>query len=178
MKFVEQTAIRRTQFKRCSAGLYGGAALVFDSPDSAFDDSTFDDSSAGIWGGGLAYYASYFMPSIANIINVQFRRNSVAAGNGGGLYITNTASVLTNVTAFDNRAAGGSGGAMCIGGIGAPATVALVGGSITHNEATMGGGIAISDDGSALSVTRTRISHNHAVGGSAAASRSSTTRPQ
>ena len=114
----------------------------------------------------MAYYASYFMPSIANIINVQFRRNSVAAGNGGGLYITNTASVLTNVTAFDNRAAGGSGGAMCIGGIGAPATVALVGGSITHNEATMGGGIAISDDGSALSVTRTRISHNHAVEGS------------
>ena len=155
--------IRRTQFERCSTGKYGGAAYIFDSPGLQLSDSTFDNSSA-TYGGGLAYYASYFMPLVANISSVSLHRNSAAAGCGA-MFIGNTA-VLATVTAIENRAAGGIGGAMCVGYVGASATVALVGGTIAHNEAIMGGGIAISDDGSTLSVTQTRVSHNRAAGSS------------
>jgi hypothetical protein len=159
---VYKLVIQRVGFERCSTGADHGAATIRNCPGLKLFDSTFAESSAVGLAGGLYLGATYAMDSVANITNVVFRRNS--AGSCGAINIDNTAAVLTNVTAIGNRATSADGGAMCIGQIGAPASVALLGGAIDHNVAMVGagGGVAIADDNSALSAAWTCISHNDA----------------
>ena len=145
----------------CESGSSGGAAVIY---DSAFElvDSIIADSRAAESGGGLHFSSTSISLDRGNLTRVVFLRNSADA-NGGAVVIERASIAFTNVTAIENRAVGGVGGALCVGGTGSPANAILFDAMLIDNDAdaSAGGGIFLFD-GSHLSSTRSVISGNRA----------------
>jgi hypothetical protein len=135
----------------------GGSAFATSSrPDWTITGSTFSDNKTfgvGAQGGAITSNSGL------TIVDSHFLSNATysSTSGGGALRITgNWASTIITSSFIGNIASGGSGGAIASSGRGLTITDCV----LTDNQAFLGGAIA----GSALTITRSKISNNEAIG--------------
>jgi predicted outer membrane repeat protein len=111
---------------------------------TSIDDASFSNNFARTGGGGFAALGDNYQLS-ANISNCQFNNNRVQnEGFGGGIYVHNVNTKLTG-NDFDRNQVflpglNSRGGA--VAGVSCPG-FAMTGGTVAHNRANYGGGLAL-----------------------------------
>ena len=88
----------------------GGAIRVYGTSSLEVHDTTFDGNFASGQGGSVLFDGGMFP---LTMFNVSFTRNRAGAGCGALAALSGTAVNLTNVSAADNAALTGDGGALC-----------------------------------------------------------------
>ena len=125
----------------------GGALYAASGTTVSLTDSTIEQSSANLAGGGLAIRGTF------TATNITLSGNTTN-GNGGGIAIAGSGDVtLTNATIDGNTAGTGGGIALTSG-----TSLALYHGTVTDNTATSGGGIL--NDSSTLTVFNSVLAGN------------------
>ena len=137
------------------AGLYGGAVNLFDTDGTVtIRDSVISNNVAG-GGGGL--YSDGDAALSLNLINVEITGNTASDGDGGGLYLSDTDTSISDSTINGNIAyAGDAGGVTSNRG-----SLTISNSSISGNTAgDDGGGLWLS--GGPFTIVNSTISDNTA----------------
>lgn len=143
---ITDTDFEENTSNSSSALLYLSAATV------TVDNSNFEDNSG--YNGAAIYAAS----SDLTITDSKFSGNRAIGGNGGAIYLQGTDLVLTNSNLTGNEAEIGNGGAIYTT---ATSTLTVTATQLSANRAALNGG-AISSNNSALTISNSLLSDNHA----------------
>ncbi len=163
-----------------------GEGVVFTVSDSSAGKTGKITGGSAVMGGGL-----YLSDATLNLSGGSVTGNE--AGSGGGIYSANATinlnggSIANNSAQFgggiylndgalnvpdasasvvqENTASVNGGGIYALGTVTGSATIALNGGKICENSASMGGGVAVWGGASLDLAVNGEISANHAVGG-------------
>ena len=139
------------------AGLYGGAVNLFDTDGTVtIRDSVISNNVAG-GGGGL--YSDGDAALSLNLINVEITGNTASDGDGGGLYLSDTDTSISDSTINGNIAYDGDGGGITS----KRGSLTISNSSISGNDAgDDGGGLWIDDSYTSSTISNTTISGNTA----------------
>jgi Peptidase family C25 len=122
-------------------------------------DSTISGNSSGSVGGGI-----YNHTGIINVIRSTLTNNSTSnqGSSGGGIYNNTTGTINLTSSTISGNHANSSGGGLYFSTLGA-GQATIISCTITGNTAVTGGGIAVSNAGSSITLKNTIVALNTAT---------------